>query len=78
VNEEYNIDMEISVFNEKYKNLVLFDRSIALNLPFHIYLVLCIVKFLYYYTGLLSKDIYKRIKRLILNDDDLRFVQLDE
>lgn len=72
-----NINVEISVYNEKYKNLVLYDHNNCRYLPFYITVVLYIIKFLYYNLGVMSNKMYKRCKRFLMNpNDEVKFVSL--
>jgi len=78
LNKEVNINTELSLYDEQYKSLVLHDHSSLFVLPLHITIVLCIVKFLYYYVGCISNQMYRRIKRFLMNaNDEVSFVVLD-
>jgi hypothetical protein len=73
-----NINVEIAVYNEKYKNLVLYDHDNCRNLPFYVTCLLIIIKFLYYNLGLISDKIYSRCKRFLMNTgDELKFISVD-
>jgi len=77
-NPEKQIDAEISVYNNKYKSLVLYDHNNESHLPLYITIVLYIVKFLHYNLGILSSFYYKRCKRFLMNpDDEQRFILMD-
>jgi hypothetical protein len=77
-NTEEQIESEISIYNEKYKELVLKDHSKDRCLPFHITIALFIIKFLFYNLQILPKKIYKRCKRFLMNDnDELKFIEVD-
>ena len=56
------IEVEISIYNNNYKNLVLEEHSKAKNMPLHISIILLIVKFCYYNLGIISTDTYKILK----------------
>jgi len=76
--EEKNIQVEIALYNEKFKELVLNDHLKDFNLPFHILFFLFIIKFLYYNLQILPKEYYKNLKRIIMNDGaEVKFVVLD-
>jgi predicted nucleotidyltransferase len=77
VNKEININTELSLYDEKYKDLVLHDHSSLFVLPLHISIALCIVKFFYYYVGCIPNQTYRRIKRFLMNaNDETKFVLL--
>jgi len=77
-NEDINLKVEMAIFNEKYKNLVLKDHSKDLSLPFYVMIALIILKFLYYNLSIISKEFFQRCKRFIMNDnDELKFISLD-
>jgi hypothetical protein len=72
------INIEISVYNEKYKNIVLYDHKNYSYLPFYTIIVLIILKFLYYTLGIIPKDLYKKFKQFLINpSSELRFIAVD-
>jgi len=80
-NEEDNFSVEFSIYNEKYKNQILYEHNDKKNIPFHATILLIIIKFLYYTLHILPKDWYTNSKKFILstlifkkNDD---FVVID-
>lgn len=76
--ETNGINLEISIYNEKYKNIVLYDHNNGSFLPFYITFVLYIVKMLFYEYNLISKQFYKRCKRFLMNPgDELKFIEVD-
>lgn len=76
--ETNNIKLEISIYNEEYKKIVLYDHNNGENLPFYIIAVLYIIKVLFYNFKLISKETYKRCKRFLMNkNDELKFIELD-
>jgi len=77
-NIEEEIKSEISIYNEKYKDLVLKDHLKDKYLPFYITISLLIIKFLFYNLQIISKKTYKRCKRFLMNDnDELKFIEID-
>lgn len=75
---EKQIKTEISIYNVKYKNVILDDRECTEKLPFHIIIVLYIIKFMFYNLEIISKDTYKRCKRFLMNPgDELKFIKVD-
>jgi len=64
---ENNLYVEFSIYNEKYKEIVLNDHNSKKTLPFYATFLLLILKFFYYKMKLLSKNVYIKSKRFILN-----------
>lgn len=72
------INVEFSIYNSKYKTIVLNDRNYGECLPFHIIFALYIVKFMFYNLNIISKQSYKRCKRFLMNPgDELKFIEVD-
>lgn len=72
------INFEISIYNDKYKNIVLYDHNNGRFLPFYITFILYIIKILFYELNFISKKFYKRCKRFLMNpDDELKFIEVD-
>ena len=73
-----NIEAEISVYNNKYKAIVLEDHNKARCLPFYISFLLIITKILYYNLGIISKDMYKQVKINLMNPgSEFKFILVD-
>lgn len=76
-----NFSTEISIYNEKDKADVLLEHNSKLVLPFYISCLLIIIKYLYYVFGILPKDIYIYLKKIIMNNmvegSDSEFVVID-
>ena len=64
---EHNFSTEISIYNEKYKDIVLMEHNSKQNLPFYISVLLIFFKTLYYNFSFLSKDTYSYIKKFLMN-----------
>jgi hypothetical protein len=76
--EENKIKMEMGLYNEKFKSIVMKDHLKDFDLPFHISIFLVFIKFLFYNLQIISKETYKRLKRLIMNEnDELKFIVVD-
>jgi hypothetical protein len=72
------IEVEISIYNNNYKNLVLEEHSKAKNMPLHISIILLIVKFCYYNLGIISTDTYKILKLNLVNPgSEYKFILVD-
>jgi hypothetical protein len=72
-----NINAEFSVYNIKHKTKVLKERNNTECLPFHSIVLLYIIKVLFYKLQVISSDTFKRCKRFIMNNDELKFILID-
>lgn len=76
--ETKKINVEISVYNDKYKNVVLYDHNNCRYLPFYITIALFIIKFFYYTLGIMPDKLYKRCKQFLMNpNDEMKFILMD-
>jgi hypothetical protein len=76
--EASNVKMEMGLYNEKFKSIIMKDHLKDFYLPFYISIILVFIKFLFYKLQIISKETYKRLKRLIMNDnDELKFIVVD-
>jgi hypothetical protein len=76
--EANKINVEISVYNDKYKNIVLYDHNNGRYLPFYITIVLIVIKFFYYTLGIMPDKFYKQCKKFLMNSDDkIKFIIMD-
>lgn len=66
-NPHDKIIAEISIYEEKMKRFILEEHTLQSSFPFFIYLLLYIVKILYYNVGLLTKKQYKSVKTFFLH-----------
>lgn len=77
-NDINNIEVELSVYNEKYKNIILEEHGRCKNMPFYISFILIIVKFFYYKLGMISNETYKFIKLNLMNPgSEFKFILVD-
>jgi hypothetical protein len=77
-NENENMQVEISVYNEKYKDIIMQEHSRNLVLPFYVSITLIVIKYLYYNLQIIPKKMYKDMKRLLLNENgEMKFILLD-
>jgi len=67
-NENLNIMVEISIYNEKYKNAVLKSHTHKTNLPLHIIILLYLLKLLYYKLKFIDEKTYHIYKKYILHE----------
>ena len=77
---ENNFKTELSIYDTKYKDDILYEHGRKTNLPFIVSMLLIIIKFLYYNIEILPKKIYLIIKDYIVDlvDDDYKgFVAFD-
>ena len=76
--EVNKINVEISIYNEKYKNIVLNDHENCRYLPFYVTIILYIIKVLFYKLNIISKKTYKRLKQFLMNKgDELKFIEIN-
>ena len=61
-NYENNIEFDLLIYDEKYRNVVLQNIYDINNLPFYIITILYILKMLYYKLHLISRNIYNKLK----------------
>ena len=65
---ENSLTVEISVFNEKYKETILTEHKSKFDLPFYITWILIFLKVLHYNLGILPIYYYSLIKKIITNN----------
>jgi predicted nucleotidyltransferase len=66
-NLEDNFSVEFSIYNEKYKQKILYEHNDKTDLPFYATILLIIIKFLYYTLHILPGPWYTNSKRFILS-----------
>ena len=64
---EHLLKVEFSIYNEKYKSLVLEEHRRKIILPFYVSYLLILLKYLYYDFGILPKPMYKDLKKYLIN-----------
>ena len=77
---ENNFKTELSVYDIKYKDDILYEHGRKQNLPFIVSMMLIIIKFLYFNICIIPKNIYLDLKNYIVDlvDDDYKgFVAFD-
>ena len=67
IDETNKLTIEISVYDEKYKEEILREHQSKFNLPFYITFLLVFFKILHYNLGVLPIYYYSRIKKYITN-----------
>ena len=82
-NPDENIQVEFSIYNEKFKDIIIKEHTRKFVLPFYVTWLLCLVKLFYYNIPILSKSFYIDAKKWILNtlygsDINTQFIVLDE
>lgn len=77
-NAEKQIMIEISLYNEVHKRLVLQDQwRSSDDFPLHLVMALFVVKVLYYNFHVISGKIYQRIKRYLMSvDGEVNYIQV--
>ncbi len=63
-----NLAAEFSIYNEKFKKSVLDEHLLKFELPFHISILLNILKTLFYNFNMISPSNYASIKRMLLSN----------
>ena len=80
INIKEQIISEISIYNNRFKSIILNEYINKFTLPIYISVLLYIVKILYYQMCVLSTKQYSTVKRFILNTltgkDDTKFLLL--
>jgi hypothetical protein len=67
VNEKEQIHAEFSIYNNKFKDIILKEHNSKHILPIYITCLLYIIKFFYYKIPLFDKNIFTYLKRVVLN-----------
>ena len=77
INTDEQIIAEFSIYNDRYKDVILNEYTNKFILPIYITIMLYIVKILHYQLCILTKKQYSTVKRFILNTllghDDTKF-----
>jgi hypothetical protein len=68
IDENNNLTIELSIYNEKYKEDILYEHRSKFNLPIYITIVLILIKILHYNLGILPIYYYSRIKKFLTNN----------
>jgi len=80
--KDENINAEFSIYNERFKEIILQKHISKFDLPFIVSVLLCLLKLVYYKLGILSKSTYIYLKDKLLNDaigtENDRFIVLEE
>jgi hypothetical protein len=66
-NENPKCRLEITIYDEKYKEYVLADHIIPFDMPFYICFLLIFLKLLYYNLQMIPISFYTHYKKLIIN-----------
>jgi hypothetical protein len=68
IDEANKLTLEISVYDEQYKNEILQEHQSKFNLPLYITVILSILKFLHYNLGILPIYYYSKFKKYLTNN----------
>ena len=68
IDKTNNLTIELSVYDEKHKEAILYEHRSKFNLPIHITIVLVILKILHYNLGILPIYYYSKFKKLLTNN----------
>ena len=66
-NKEKQLQVELSIYNQSNKKLVMKQHNKANDLPYILLVLLYIVKCFYYRLGIISEKMYSKIKKVLLN-----------
>jgi len=81
IDEKNRLTVEFSIFNNKYKDAILYEHKSKFNLPYYLSLILMIFKFLHYDLCILPLTYYRKIKKFFINNcydnNDSEFIALD-
>jgi predicted nucleotidyltransferase len=66
-NEKNSFAVEFSIYNEKYKDEILYEHNAKKDIPFYATILLIIVKFLFYTLHIIPADWYIQSKKFILS-----------
>ena len=79
--KKQSLFVEFSIYNEKFKEVVLEEHRRKIQLPFYVSFFLILLKYFYYDFGILPKFIYFKIKKFLMNvcidGKDVDFVVID-
>lgn len=64
---EHQFRAEFSVFEEKYKDLVLYEHNRKTQLPIIIACFITFLKVIYYHLNIIDRNSYKNAKQMLLN-----------
>jgi predicted nucleotidyltransferase len=64
---DHFLKVEFSIYNEKYKIVVLEEHRRKIQLPFYVSYLLILLKYLYYDFSILPKSIYIDLKKFLMN-----------
>jgi Nucleotidyltransferase domain len=67
IDEDQNINTEFSIYNDKFKDIILNEHNGKQILPIYVTCLLYVLKFLYYQMPILDKKTYVYLKRVFLN-----------
>ena len=67
IETDHFLKVEFSIYNEKYKDVVLEEHRRKIVLPFYVSYLLILLKYLYYDFSILPKFIYVDFKKFLMN-----------
>jgi len=77
-NPKLNLILEITIFNEKYKKLILPHQYKGINLSIYVVCLLVILKFMYYHLHIIPYNYYHKCKITIIDIGIGRITTLKE
>ena len=67
IDKDNNLTLEISIYEEKYKDEILYEHRSKFNLPIYITIILIFLKVLHYNLDILPTYYYSRFKKFLTN-----------
>ncbi len=67
IDTENKLKVEFAIFNEKYKDAILFEHQSKFNVPYLLSLILIFFKILHYNLSILPLEYYRKIKKFLIN-----------
>jgi hypothetical protein len=78
VDESNNLMLEISLYNERVKDIIVQEHSRTNVLPIYVSVVLIIIKFMYYNLNIMSKEVFRSCKQFLMNENnEMKFIILN-
>jgi len=78
---ENSLKVEFSIYDEKFKDLILHEHTRKISLPFFVIFFLVIIKYLFYVLCIIPKNIYIYLKDFLMDvcvdGKDVEFVVID-
>ena len=80
IDKDNKINVEFSIFNERYKNQVIESQKVQIKTPYFTCLIILFLKILYYELNVIPFKIFRKIKNYLLgisNKDKQNYIIMD-